>query len=257
MIFSHAIVRKPGPNFLEGMTTAGLGAPDYPKALEQHKEYCKALKRCGLELVVLEPDLDHPDSTFVEDTAILTPRLAILTHPGHKTRTGEVAAIKKTLEPFYDHFQYITPPGTLDGGDICQAGSHFFIGISERTNPEGANQLAGFLQKEGYTTRFVDIRNIPGVLHLKSGLAYLGGGNMVIIQSLKNLPEFNGYNLILAGDEEDYAANCVRVNGFVLVAQGYPRFKEILENLGYKIIPLDLSEYRKMDGGLSCLSLRF
>src|SRR2546426_7281213 len=144
-MLTKAIVRPPAPNFSEGLTRANLGAPNYERALSQHEAYCVVLERCGLTLTRLEPDPLHPDSTFVEDTAVLTERCAILARPGAPSRAGEVASIGNALTNFYSSVLSIQPPGTLDGGDICEASNHFFIGISERTNEAGAQQLADLL----------------------------------------------------------------------------------------------------------------
>jgi dimethylargininase len=256
-LFKHAIVRPPGANFAEGLTTIDLGAPIYDKALEQHARYCAALRQCGLTLAELDADSRYPDSTFVEDVAILTERRAILTRPGAPSRQGEVAAIREALARFYPAFDAITPPGALDGGDICEAGEHFFIGISERTNEAGARQLADFLAQAGYTSTFVDIRGIKSILHLKSGIAHLGDHRLVLIDALMQPPAFRGYEIIRVEPGEAYAANCVRVNEHVLCAAGFPKLQARLRQLGYSVIPLDMSEFQKMDGGLSCLSLRF
>ena len=145
----------------------------------------------------------------------------------------------------------------MDGGDICEAGSHFFIGLSERTNEAGAGQLAELLIPYGYTSSFVDIRNMKDVLHLKSGIASLGENRLVVIEALANRQEFRGYELVPVNVDEDYAANCVRVNDYVLVAAGYPVFEQTLRGAGYQTIALEMTEFQKMDGGLSCLSLRF
>lgn len=256
-MFKSAIVRPPGANFAEGLTSVELGAPIYGKALEQHERYCEALQQCGLALTRLEADLHYPDSTFVEDAAILTDRCAILTRSGAISRQGEVENIKEILARFYPSLHAITPPGTLDGGDICEAGIHFFIGISERTNEEGARQLAGFLAQEGYTSTLVDIRQVKGILHLKSGIAYLGDSRLVLIDALAHREVFQGYDVIRVKPAENYAANCVRVNDHVLFAAGFPELQAAIRNLGYSVIALDMSEFQKMDGGLSCLSLRF
>src|SRR6266498_4600584 len=171
-MFTRAIVRPPAANFAEALTTADLGTPDYERALKQHEAYCLALERCGLTLTRLPPDYLHPDSCFVEDTAILTEalphgganaparasdRCAVLTLPGAPSRAGEVESIRKVLTDFYSEIPFLQPPGTMDGGDVCEAGDHFFIGISERTNEAGARQLAGLLTPFGYTCSFVDI----------------------------------------------------------------------------------------------------
>jgi dimethylargininase len=288
-MFTRAIVRTPGPNFAAGLTTSELGRPDYQLALQQHEAYCVALERCGLSLIRLEPAPDYPDSTFVEDVAVLSgappdgrataPSAAILTRPGAPSRTGEVECIRKSLAEFFPRVFEIEAPGTLDGGDICEAGKHFFIGISERTNSTGASQLAEFLGQLGYTSSFIDIkeakslpaavatgsatRSVPGamatgsLLHLKSGIAYLGDNRLVLVESMANRKEFAGYDLVLVDQAESYAANCMRVNNHVLIADGYPHFVAKLRDLGYQTIALDMSEFQKMDGGLSCLSLRF
>jgi len=256
-MFSRAIVRPPGTNYADGLTRVALGAPNYERALRQHAAYCEALARCGLELIYLEADERYPDSTFVEDTAVLIPNGAILTRPGAASRMGEVESIKETLSLLYSRLDSIQEPGTLDGGDVCEAGNHFFIGLSGRTNEAGAGQLAELLASYGYSSSTVDIRNVKDILHLKSGLAYLGDNRLVVIEALANRQEFRGYELVRVNGDEEYAANCVRVNDYVLVAAGYPLFDQTLRGAGYKTIALEMTEFQKMDGGLSCLSLRF
>lgn len=268
-MFTRAIVRPPASNFAEGLTTVDLGPPNYEFALAQHEAYCAALEQCGLRLTRLEPDPLHPDSTFVEDTAVLTDKCAVITRPGAPSRAGEVASIKKVLTDFYSGILSIQPPGTVDGGDVCAAGDHFFIGISERTNEVGARQLAELLAPFGYTSAFVDIRGLDGrqsvpravatgsVLHLKSGIAWLGDQRLVVIDALAERSEFCEFDLVRVNDDEMYAANCVRINDHVLVAAGYPVLDGKLRELGYQTIALDMTEFQKMDGGLSCLSLRF
>ena len=256
-MFSRAIIRPPGTNYAEGLTRVALGAPDYERALRQHAAYCEALERCGLKLIHLAANGSYPDSTFVEDTAVLIPAAAILTRPGAASRMGEVESIKGTLSRFWPRIYSIQEPGTVDGGDICEAENHFFIGLSDRTNDPGAGQLAELLASYGYTSSTVDIRNVKDILHLKSGLAYLGDNRLVVIEALANRKEFNGYELVRVNVDEEYAANCVRINDYVLVAAGYPVFEQTLRGAGYKTIALEMTEFQKMDGGLSCLSLRF
>jgi dimethylargininase len=250
-------VRTPGNNFDAGLTTASLGRPAFERVLEQHAQYCAALEECGLELTVLEADLRYPDSTFVEDTAVISERGAILMRPGAKSRTGEVEAIRPDLERFFPNAPAIEAPGTVDGGDICEAGEHFFLGLSHRTNEEGAQQLAVHLAALGFTSSTVDVRPMTSILHLKSGIAYIGENTLVVMKEMADNPEFAGFDLIRVSEEESYGANCVRVNGRVLVAEGFPRLTAALEERGFEPLVLDMSEFRKMDGGLSCLSLRF
>jgi dimethylargininase len=258
-MFTRAIVRPPAPNFSEGLTTSGLGAPLYERAVRQHEAYCAALEQCGLSLTRLDVDPDYPDSTFVEDAAVLTEKCAVLTRPGARSRRGEVPVIRAALEDFFPAsvIHTIQAPGTLDGGDVCEADDSFFIGISERTNEAGAQQLAEILALCGYSSRLVDIRNTPGLLHLKSGLAYLGANRLVVTGSLAARPGFSKYDLVPVNLGEEYAANCVHINDRVLVASGFPVLERTLRQLGYRITILEVSEFQKMDGGLSCLSLRF
>lgn len=256
-MIENAILRRPSANLAKGLTTVALGKPDLVKVNRQYQCYCDALARCGVALTILEADAAHPDSTFVEDTAILVEKRAILTRPGAKSREGEVNGIRGTLAQFFSSFSEIEAPGTVDGGDICETEKHFFIGLSQRTNEEGARQLAEILAQEGCTSSIVDIRAMKNILHLKSGIAYLGRNHLVVIEEMASRKEFAGYDLIRVTAEESYAANCVCINGHVLIPQGYPQLQSELEDRGCAVIPLEMSEFQKMDGGLSCLSLRF
>jgi dimethylargininase len=268
-MLTRAIVRPPGANYVEALTSMNLGAPNYARALQQHEAYREALEQCGLTLTRLEVDERYPDSTFVEDTAVVTNRGAILTRPGAASRVGEVESTAAVLSRFYSQLHSIQRPGTLDGGDICETGceagceaeheatNHFFVGISHRTNEVGAQQLAAWLDSYGFTSSFVDIRGVKNILHLKSGLAYLGDNRLVVIDALADHNEFRSYDLVRVNAAEEYAANCLRVNDRVLVAAGYPGFEGTLRVLGYQTIALEMTEFQKMDGGLSCLSLRF
>jgi dimethylargininase len=255
--FTRAIVRPPSSNFADGLTSVSLGTPDFALALEQHEQYCDALVNCGLELIRLPADAAHPDATFVEDTAVLAPKCNVLTRPGAPSRSGEVDAIRAALSSRGVGLNEIEAPGTLDGGDICEVDDHFFIGVSHRTNWDGAAQLATLLGEAKYTSSCIDIRAVPDILHLKSGIASLGDGRVMAIDSLVAAPALKNRDIVRVAPGEEYAANCVRMNDRVLMAAGFPGVRRTLERLGHQLIPLDMSEFRKMDGGLSCLSLRF
>lgn len=257
MRFTRAIVRRPGRTFAGGLTSAPLGAPDVDKAVDQHARYCDALRANGLEITELEPEDRYPDSTFVEDTAVIAGGRAILTRPGAPSRLGEAAAMRPVLARFFNAIDEIAEPGTVDGGDVCEAGERVFIGISQRTNEVGARQLAAFLSKAGKTPALVDIRDMRTILHLKSGIAYVGGGDFVAIEELLPRLDLDPRHAITVSAGEAYGANCVRVNDVVLVAAGHPNLEDALARRRYATLALDMSEYRKMDGGLSCLSLRF
>jgi dimethylargininase len=257
MRFKHAITRLPAESYAHGLTTSGEGAPSIEKALDQHGRYCDALRASGLTVDILGAASEYPDSTFVEDTAILTARVAIIMRPGAPSRLGEIHSIKKAVLEYRTEVMQIVEPGSMDGGDVCQADEHFFIGISARTNPEGARQLSAILHAHGYTSSTVDIRAQSRLLHLKSGIVYLGSKRLVVTPELSALSAFQTYELVEVSSAELYAANCIHINDHVLIAAGYPKIANALASLGYTLLALDVSEFRKMDGGLSCLSLRF
>lgn len=257
MQLTKAMVRLPASNFAAGLWSAiGGGGPDLKAALAQHERYCEALRECGLQLTRLAADLRHPDSTFIEDTAVLTPRAAIVTRPGAPSRRGEEAGTRDALRGFFAKIYEIKSPGTVDGGDVCEADGDFIIGLSARTNEEGARQLAVLLEDLGYKSLLLDIRSSRTLLHLKSGMSYLGNGVFLVSADAPFADALKRYELITASDAEGYAANCIRVNDCVLMAAGYPKLLATLTRRGYSVTALEMSEFRKMDGGLSCLSLR-
>jgi dimethylargininase len=256
--FTQAIVCPPARNFADGLTTVDAGVPDVDLALAQHASYCDALSRHGCALIPLRADVRYPDSTFVEDTALILPGVAaLLTRPGAISRAGETDAIYDALSPYFPGMSHISAPGTLDAGDVCEAEHDVFIGLSHRTNEEGARQLAEWLGAHRQRAVTVDIRETPGILHLKSGVTALGDQRLLAIAALAGHPAFADYEILQVPDGEEYAANCVRVNDVVFVADGYPRTHDLLRAHGYQLEILAMSEFAKMDGGLSCLSLRY
>lgn len=253
-MFKNAIVRKPCPELTRGLSSASLGTPDYNKALEQHSHYVDALRVCGMEVMVLEADSRFPDSVFVEDVALCTSEFAIVTNPGAPSRNGEKIEMKAHLQSFYTQVESIEAPGTLDAGDVMMVGRHFYIGISQRSNTHGAEQLIAILERFGMTRTMVPLKNM---LHLKTGLSYLEQNRLLISGEFISNPTFDGFQKIEVDPEESYAANSLWLNSRVLVPAGFPRTLEKIERAGYHTIVLDLSEFQKLDGGLSCLSLRF
>lgn len=254
MRFTSAIVRPPSPTFVHGLTTSQLGKPEYAKALDQHAAYVDALQRCGLKVTTLDPDDRFPDSTFVEDTALVTADFAIITRPGAPSRQGEVEAIDDALRKHFKIVERVIAPGTVDAGDIMMVGTHFYIGLSSRTNLEGATQLIKILRAHGRTGSSVPLEN---ALHLKSVVSYIEHNNLVVTSNMAVCQEFAELDKLIVPDDERYAANCLWVNGTVLVASGNPKLKSKIKSLEYPVIELDMSEFQKLDGGLSCLSLRF
>lgn len=253
-MFTKAIVRTPSKSMVNGITTANLGLPDYKLALHQHQNYIDALTKCGLKVTVLPADEDYPDSTFVEDTTLLTKKCAIITNPGASSRKGEVVEMKRELKRFYSHIEEIETPGTVEAGDIMMVGNHFYIGLSERTNDDGAAQMITLLNKYGYSGSAIFMNNM---LHLKTGVAYLEDNNLLAFGEFLVEDEFRNFNIIEIDEDESYSANCIWVNNYVIVPKGFPKTRDKIINAGYAIMEIDVSEFQKLDGGLSCLSLRF
>lgn len=253
-MFKRAIVRTPGKSMLNGLSSAKLGQPNYEKALSQHAEYIKALEECGLEVSVLEKDEEYPDSTFVEDAALLTRDCAIILRPGAPSRRGETIEIQKVLGNYFVNIDAVEYPGMVEAGDIMMVGSHFYIGLSERTNESGALQVIEFLEKYGMSGSLIKLEE---VLHLKTGVVYLEHNNLVATGEFLTKEEFQKFNFLKIDEDESYAANCVWVNDRVLIPKGHPKARDTIAGAGYSIIEVDVSEFRKLDGGLSCLSLRF
>lgn len=253
-MFENVIVKTPGESYVNGLTTSNLGVPNYDEALLQHESYVKALKKCGVAVTHLEKSEEFPDSTFVEDTAVLTKDFAIICNPGTESRNKEIVEMEKVLSKFYKEFEYIKSPGYVDGGDVLQIEKKFFIGLSDRTNLEGATQFKKIVEKYNYSAEIVELKEF---FHLKTGISYIGENTIVVGGELINNQHFKNFNKIEVNNEEIYASNCIRVNDFVIVPEGYDETITKIEKAGFKTLVVPMSEFRKQDGGLSCLSLRF
>ena len=256
-MFKNVIVRRPCKAMVEGITSAPeLGKPDYELALKQHDDYIAALKKCGVAVTVLEADERYPDSCFVEDPAVITRKCAIITNPGAPSRNGEKNEIIGAVKKFFsdDQIEYIKDPGTLEGGDVMMVGDHFYVGRSARTNEEGIRQFIEILESYGLTGSEVTLEK---VLHLKTGVNYLENNTFLVAGEFVEKEEFKNARQILIPEDEAYAANCIWVNDKVIVPEGFPKTAQAVRDAGYEVITTDTSEYRKLDGGLSCLSLRF
>ncbi len=256
-MFQNVIVKTPCKAMVNGLTAhPQLGGPNYEKALQQHKAYQEALVQCGVELTVLPADEAYPDSCFIEDIAVLTKYCAIIANPATASRNPEIEAIKPILLQFYpqDKIYEITAPGTLEGGDVMMCGDTFFVGMSARTNEQGFHQFCAILAKFGCRAVAVPLNE---VLHLKTGVAYLENNTILAAGEFCDKMQLKGYQQIVVPPEEAYAANSIWVNGTVLVPAGYPIVEGKLRDAGYPVLVCDTSEFRKLDGGLSCLSLRF
>lgn len=251
--YTHAITRIPGDDCGEGLTTSGLGPPDVATLRRQHATYVEMLRAFGLMVVVLDPLPGFPDAYFVEDAAVFLPDAAVITRPGTPSRLGEAEAISPAAAKFRP-VEMIRPPGTLDGGDVMATDAGWFIGLSERTNETGARQLGAMLEARGIEWHTVSVGR---GLHLKSSVNWIGGDTLLMTQAFAHLPRFGFFRKIIVPDEEAYAANTLWINDHLITPAGFPRTLARLVAAGFEVTELDMSEVAKMDGGLSCLSLRF
>lgn len=249
---THAIVRNPGPDAAEGLTTQSGGPLCLTALRQQHAAYCHALTALGVELIQLDPEPGYPDAYFVEDTAVVTPEVAVITRPGATERRGEEHAVAQVLRR-YRTLKVIHPPGTLDGGDVMIVDRHVFIGLSGRTNPHGADQLARILTPYDYHCTQVAVHDS---LHLKSSVNSLGDHQLILRTSWADRPEFDGYDKILVDPSEAHACNALWINGHLIIPEGYPQTRTILDTTGKPLIALETSQIHRMDGGLTCLSIR-
>ncbi|UYP45022.1 hypothetical protein NEF87_001307 [Candidatus Lokiarchaeum ossiferum] len=253
-MFTKAIVRTPCKKMVEGITTSHLGKPIYDIALKQHQAYIQALKSCGLEVIILPADERFPDSCFVEDTAVVNEKFAIVDRPGAITRQGEQNSIHAELKKHYSDIKIITAPGTLEGGDVMRIGSKYYVGLSDRTNHNGFNQFREICSQFNFEANAIEMNEM---LHLKTGVNYLGDNTILVAGEFIEKEEFKSFTKIIVDPTESYAANCIRINANIIMPKGFPILKAKLQKIGVSILELEMSEFQKLDGGLSCLSLRF
>jgi dimethylargininase len=253
-MFTRAIVRLPCRNLKEGLSSSDLGIPGYEEAFSQHAAYISSLKKLGIEVRILEANDQYPDSVFIEDAAICDRAFAVITRPGAHTRRGETEGMNEILGDYFNHIEVINSPGTLEGGDVMKVNDNYFIGISARTNHNGAEQFIRILKKHGLTGEKVLLEKI---LHLKTGISYLENDYVLISGELTECLQFSKYRRIIVDPRESYAANSIWINGVVLVPEGFPETRKKIEKSGFETLAINTSEFRKLDGGLSCLSLRF
>lgn len=252
--FSRAIVRTPGRSLISGLSMVQGEKPVYKKALMQHQAYIEALEYCGLDVVCLEPLEEYPDSVFVEDVAVIVEDHAIISAPSAPSRSGETAAIMPVLDEILPRVSLLSSPAMLDGGDVMVTDQCCYVGISQRTNQEGATQLFHLLASHGLKGQMVPVDEL---LHLKTGITWLGDEYFIATGSHLNQAIFSSFSLQPVDSESAGAANCIAINDKILMPAGYPNVQKTLEQLGREIITVDISEFAKIDGGLTCLSLRF
>ncbi len=229
------------------------GSVDYPLALRQHEEYCRALEECGAAVERLALNASYPNGCFVEDTAIVVDELAVVTAMGAAGRRGEPAAIERVLARYRDTAR-VSPPATIEGGDVLRVGKRFFVGVSARTNRRGAEELAGILRPLGYSVTAAEVR---GGLHLKSACTALDEETLLVNPRWVGLDPFEGFRLLSVPKEEGEAANTLRVGETLFLQAGFPRTMAMVRERYAGTRVLDISEFIKAEAGLTCLSLVF
>lgn len=251
--FSRALVRNPACTVAGGLRAVDAGDPDFALFRDEHDHYCRALAAAGLDVVRLPPLDDYPDSVFVEDPALVLPEAAILLRPGAPSRAGEGAHIAAALRDFRPLVS--VTEGHVDGGDILVTDSEVIVGLSARTDRTGFEALRRRLETWGYAVRCVTPPD--GLLHLKTGCSLLDGRTILATRAVAASGLFDGYDLIELPAGEEAAANAIRVNGQVLVSAGHERTVRMLARQGYQVSAIPTSQASLLDGGLSCMSLRF
>jgi dimethylargininase len=226
---------------------------DVVLAQAQHAEYERCLASLGCEVHTLPAQPDLPDSVFVEDMAVVLDRLAIITRPGSESRWPEVPSIAEALRPLRK-LSFIAAPATLDGGDVLVAGTNVFVGLSTRTNAEAVEQLRALLNPHGYTVEAVEVR---GCLHLKSAATPVAHGTLVVNPAWIDQRAFAGFELIAVAPEEPLAGNTLLLGNTVICAAAFPKTRALLRERGISVVPVDVSELAKAEGGLTCCSLIF
>jgi len=253
--FSRALMRQPARNFAAGLTTSKhRDPPDFDLALRQHETYAQALRDCGLDVKVLPADERFPDGHFVEDPFVVYRDLAFHCRSGAKSRRGEGESLKAHLSPL----RIVEPPpaSRIDGGDILFCADRVLVGISARTNRTGFEALRKALRSVKADIR-VDPVPFSGVLHLKSGLTELAPQVLIRDPALQTDYDLTWAEVIDLPPEEGYAADVMPVNDTLFVASNCPRAFAAASHVCSRAVPLDLSEFVKMDGGVTCLSLRY
>lgn len=253
--FTHAITRTPPESAVRGLRAEDVGDPDIQLMRGHHDIYVDALQATGATVITLDALEDFPDSLFVEDSALCLPKVAIILRPGAPTRFGESAAMRPHLEELYTNVISLQGPGFIEGGDILTTETEVLVGQSSRTSAEGIAELGLVLEPYGYTVR--EVVTPPGVLHFKTDCSLLDETTILSTRRLSASGCFDGYTVIDVEDGEEPVANSIRFNDTVFMPQGFPISTERVRDAGFSVVELPNMECQKIDGGLSCLSLRF
>lgn len=253
--FTHAITRLPAESAVSGLRAEDVGAPDIDVFRGHHADYIDALRSTGAAVIELAAMEAFPDSCFVEDAALCLPEGAILTRPGAPSRLGEAAEMGPHLRALYGDVRVIEGPGFLEAGDVLVTEREILVGLSARTDQAGADELARLVADWGWTVRVV--QTPPDVLHFKTDCSLLDATTMLATERLARSGCFEGYDLIFTAEGEEACANAIRFNDLVIFPAGFPKTAARLRDAGYEVREVGNSEAAKLDGGMSCLSLRF
>ncbi|WP_281857202.1 dimethylarginine dimethylaminohydrolase family protein [Litoreibacter halocynthiae] len=253
--FSHAICRKPSRSIVDGLRAVDTGAPDLKVFERHHQDYVAVLRETGAEVTVLDALDDFPDSVFVEDAALCLQEGAVIMRPGAPSRLGEAAAMAPHLDQLYGEVLRIEGDGFIEGGDILTTEREILIGLSARTDNAGVAEFSRLVDRWGYTVRVVDTP--PDVLHFKTDCSLLDEDTILSTKRLDASGCFDGYKVIHTADGEEACANTIRFNNLVVMPAGFARTRDLLVQAGYDVREVGNSEAAKLDGGMSCLSLRF
>jgi dimethylargininase len=250
------LARRPAPNLGDGLTmSTHLGRPDYQLALKQYENYLQALRDIGMEVKVLDFDPRFPDGHFVEDPFIIFHDMAFLCRSGALSRRYE----GESILPHLDNLRIMRmndDDAFMDGGDVLICADRVLVGMSERTNRAGAENLHRALKTVKPDIR-LDCVEFSGLLHLKSGITEVAPNVIVHDPAFKTNYPFDWAELVTLPPEEGYAADLMPINDSIFIVKGFPTVKKVAQKHSQKVIELDMSEFRKMDGGLTCLSLRY
>ena len=252
--FTHAIVRQPAKSIVKGLRAVDIGSPDYDQMICDHNDYVEALVSAGVKVISLTALDKFPDGQFVEDTALCLPEAVILMRPGAPSRLGEVCEIEPQLRDLFKAVYEIEKPGHMEGGDILVTGKEILVGRSARTNANGVSQLSEIVTPLGYVMR--EVFTPPEILHFKTDCSLIGPDEILSTKRLQASGCFDGYRVINVADGEEASANAIRVNDYLIMPAGFPKTRAILEDHGYKVKVINNTECAKLDGGMSCLSLR-
>jgi dimethylargininase len=247
-----AITRHVSPRFCECEITHIERTPiDLDVARTQHHEYMQALKGLGCDVVELPPEPDLPDSVFVEDTAFVLPEVAVITRPGADSRKPETESIIHALTPF-TRLVRLQAPATLDGGDVLVLGKNIYVGLSTRSNQEAIDQLNDLLWEYGYSVTGVRLHDC---LHLKTAVTRVDEDTLLINKNWVDTNHFMEFHMIEVDPDEPFAANCLPVGGTIIFPTAFPKTRARLEEAGYKVVTVDVSELAKAEGAVTCCSL--